>query len=358
MLAVINKQRIILALLMLIVIALLSPVIGYADNDSCSLGVKFCDVAIDHWAYEGISWMTEKGILNGYNDGSFKPDNAVSRSEFAKIMVLALDIKLNNPGKSTFIDVDKTHWVYKYAESAKYYLTGFRTNAGDMFKPDSPAVREDMAVALVKALGHEDEDTDESILEMFDDNDMLSSNLRKYVAKAVESEIMQGYLSDGGIKEFRPQNTLTRAEAAVLLFNTMKSNEEKVTYDEEKITYDKEEDYEDNENNEANTPMVQGRIENGKIILDWTKVQGHGFKYYKIVIAKNNPNPSYPNDGHLYCINNSNTTTVAIDTKNKYNNGDFGKYLTKGEKYYFSVTAVYNDIKIAGNSIQMKIPNY
>ncbi len=356
----INKQRIILVLSMLIVIVLLSPVIAYADNDSCSLRLKFCDVAVDHWAYEGISWMTEKGILNGYNDGSFRPDNTVSRSEFAKIMVLALDIKLNNPGKSTFIDVDKTHWVYKYAESAKYYLTGFRTNAGDMFKPDSPAVREDMAVALVKALEYEDEHTDESILEMFADNNMLSLNLRKYVAKAVESGIMQGYLSGDGIKEFRPQNTLTRAEAAVLLFNTIKSNEEKINYGEEKITYDREEDYEDNENNEnneANQPILQARIENGKIMLNWTPVQGHGFKYYKIVISKNNPNPIYPNDGHLYCINNSNTTTVAIDTKNKYNNGDFGKYLTKGEKYYFSVTAVYKDIKIAGNSIQIKIPN-
>ncbi len=80
------------------------------------------------------------------------------------------------------------------------------------------------------------------------------------------------------------------------------------------------------------------------------------FKYYKVVISKNSSSPKYPDDGYLYYLTDVNNTTAVIDNKTPYNGGDFGKYLTPGQKYFFSVTAVYNDKKIYGNSISLAFP--
>ena len=54
---------------------------------------SFSDLPEGHWAYESINEMMEKGILNGYPDGTFLPSKNVTRAEFAKILVLSLELE-------------------------------------------------------------------------------------------------------------------------------------------------------------------------------------------------------------------------------------------------------------------------
>ncbi len=319
---------------------------------------NFKDVGENHWAYESIHLLVERNVLSGYGDGTFRPNNPVNRGEFAKMMVLALDLSLNRPANETFEDIGQKHWAFPYVETAKYYLTGFRTSSGDYFRPDNKAVREDMAIALVKALGYYEEEIDDDILNQFSDKGNISDNLRKAVAIAVKKGLMQGYGDDE--KSFKPQSTLTRAEAAVLLARLINQDEEKVVYDEEdtKVTYDEEENENDYEEDTTSyKPIVQAKTVEGQIKLKWNVVNGEGFKYYKVVISKYNANPKYPDDGYLCYISNRYETTKFISPGAKYNNGDFGGYLKSGETYYFSITAVYNDKKIAGNTLRLKVPN-
>ncbi len=102
---------------------------------------KFKDVDDSHWASEAILEMSEKDIIAGYPDSTFKPNSIVNRGEFAKMMVKALELEIIKPASPTFKDVNTDNWVYPYAESAKYYLTGFRTSSGDYFRPSRPATR-------------------------------------------------------------------------------------------------------------------------------------------------------------------------------------------------------------------------
>ena len=111
----------------------------------------------------------------------------------------------------------------------------------------------------------------------------------------------------------------------------------------EKITYD-------------NTLEVTGNVVSDGIKLSWNVLDKKSFAYYKVVISKNNPNPVYPADGYLYAITDVNTTHAIVDNKKEYTNGDFGKFLVPGQKYYFSVTAVYNDKKITGNAVSLEYP--
>jgi ABC-type phosphate/phosphonate transport system substrate-binding protein len=77
---------------------------------------------------------------------------------------------------------------------------------------------------------------------------------------------------------------------------------------------------------------------------------------YKVVISKNNPNPKYLDNGYMDWITDGNLSYAVINAATQYNGEDFGKYLKPGEKYYFSITAVYNDSKVSGNVVQLTFP--
>lgn len=305
---------------------------------------SFKDVKPGHWAYDAIMWMLDRKIIDGVGGDRFEPNTAVTRSQFAKMMVNTLGLKLYQPETPSFLDVDKKSWAYPYVESAKAYLTGFKTSGGHYYKPNLAAVREDMAVALVNAMGYQNETVDESILDQFEDKNQISPNLRKHVALSVKHGLIEGTRVNGRLL-YDPQGDLTRAQAAVLLQRAFEKNEEKVTYDEEKVTYDENTGY------VYERPIIELKKENNTLVVRWNKITADKFRGYKVVISKNDDTPQYPENGYLYYITDRNRTYAVIDNSAKYNDGDFGNYLTKGQTYYISVTAVYTDRNVPGNTI-------
>ena len=305
---------------------------------------QFKDVKPGHWAYDAIMWMLERSIIDGVGGDRFDPNGIVTRAQFAKMMVNTLNLKKYSPETPSFLDVKKNSWEYPYVESAKPYLTGFRTSSGDYFKPSLAAVREDMAVALVNALGYQGESIDTSILNQFADKDQISPNLRKHVALSVKYGLIVGKTENGRLL-FDPQGNLTRAQAAVLLKRAFEKNEEKVTYDEEKVTYDPNTGY------TYERPIIELKTENNVQVIRWNRIESDKFREYRVVISKNDDTPQYPDNGYLYTITDRNRTYAVIDNTDKYNGGDFGNYLTKGQTYYISVTAVYSDRNVPGNTV-------
>ncbi|NLK87106.1 MAG: S-layer homology domain-containing protein [Clostridiaceae bacterium] len=344
-----TKRLISLIVCLMLLVSMSAPV--FAKNINSLFNSKgFKDVKPGHWAYEDIMWMLEKKIIDGKSKDIFEPNGTVTRAEFAKMMVNTLQLKQYKPDTPSFLDVKKTAWEYPFVEAAKAYLTGFRTASGDYFKPKQAAVREDMAVALVKALGYQNDTVNESILNTFADAAQISPNLKKYVALSVKHGLIQGYTKDGRTV-FDPQGNLTRAQSATLLRKAFVQNEEKVTYNEDKVTYD------DNNSGSSNTytkPVVSISTENNIPVLRWNKITSDKFREYRVVISKGDNTPEYPANGYLYSITDRDRTYALINNSQKYNQGDFGSYLTKGETYYISVTAVYTDRTVAGNTVRLK----
>ena len=156
-----------------------------------SVSSAFTDMPKEHWAYDKVEEMTSNGIITGYTDGTFKPNREVTREEFATILTKALDLK--TVGEIVkFRDVEDSRWSKKYIDASSRYLTGYLNNGNYYFAPSSYAVREDMAVAVVKAKGLDDETPDYSVLDRFSDKDKISEKLKKYIAIAVENGIMNG----------------------------------------------------------------------------------------------------------------------------------------------------------------------
>jgi cell division protein FtsL len=91
--------------------------------------------------------------------------------------------------------------------------------------------------------------------------------------------------------------------------------------------------------------------------LLWTKEPSDQLQGYKVVISKNNPTPSYPDDGYLKWITDRNMNYIYVDNKTLYNGGDIDGYLEADTNYYVSITYVYNDEKITTQPVLVLTPS-
>ncbi len=185
-----------------------------------SLAVLFYDVPSNHWAYSVITMMSNKGIVSGYPDGTFLPNNSITRAEFAKILTISFN--LFEKSNLKFEDVSKSHWAQNYINVASSYMDHYSMGSKLFFFPDRKAVREDVIMAIVYSLDLEKEEYSYSSLSKFSDRYDISSNREKYVAIAVENNLVRGN-ADG---TFNPKGSLTRAEVCQLIENatTFKNN--------------------------------------------------------------------------------------------------------------------------------------
>lgn len=332
---------------LLVVIFLLASSIGVMAGNDYRTNKKFGDVPPGHWAEEYIEMMQEYGIINGYNDGNFLPDATVTREQFAKMMVLTLGLDLIKPSTPFFQDVAKGDWSYTYVETARTYLTGYSSSGKDYFRPQESAEREDLAVAIVKGLGLSVTGVDLTVLNKFTDQNLISANLKPYVAKAVIEGIMIGSGTS-----FNPRGAITRAEASTLLARLIV--DEKVVYDDEKVTYDNGTSVPT-----IKTPVLSASSVSDGIYLDWTETDDDDFNYYKVVFSLTDSSPSYPDNGYVTYITDPDDSYYLAKAGQNYNGGsssDVGEKLVSGKTYYVAITAVYDDGKYTSNVIQVVLP--
>lgn len=205
------------------------------DMPTKSYVQTFTDVPKSYWAFSYIGEMVDRGVLNGYPDGKFYPDNNVSRAEFAKIMTVAAGLSVDDSYDGDYVDVlndPDNSWAAPYIQVAKYYLSGYVSNGLKYYRPENNALREDIAVALVKLKGYSTTGYDLSMIKtMFSDWQSISTSAQPYVATAVEKGLISGY-DDG---TFKGQQGITRAEAATLLWRAYQYGDDNKVYEPEVI---------------------------------------------------------------------------------------------------------------------------
>lgn len=181
---------------------------------------KFKDIQIDYPAYNEIYKMVECGIINGYQDGDFKPGVYVTREQFAKMFVLSMGIELEDDQSQSFVDVTAKNMFYDYIGTVKPYFTGYSKDGKTYFYPRVQAVREDVAVAIVKAkdLDLLSDGKADDILDKYADEETISKNLRAYVATAIDAGILGGRQDNKGDWYLDAQKPLKRVEAVLVLY--------------------------------------------------------------------------------------------------------------------------------------------
>lgn len=168
--------------------------------------LAFPDVG-DHWGKDWIVYGVDNGYLNGYPDGTFKPDAPVTRAEFAAIINRALGI--TGRDDADFTDVDKDEWYAADVERAVYagLINGYEDGS---FRPDNHISREEAAAVLSRLVTPAVEKGDVSVFKDASDID----DWAKDAVAAVTAKKLFGGDQFGMIT---PKGELTRAEAAKLL---------------------------------------------------------------------------------------------------------------------------------------------
>lgn len=170
-----------------------------------------------HWAETSIRALAEKGIAGGYEDGTYRPENTVTRAEFAQLAAKAFGIE-GKQGASNFSDVKENDWFYQ-AVSALYDNGIVSGVEPDRYDPEAAITREQMAVILsgtAKTIKLDLAKKREYI--PFADEAELSG----YAADAVKSMycagIISGFQADGqAAYRFAPADGATRAEVAAII---------------------------------------------------------------------------------------------------------------------------------------------
>jgi len=165
---------------------------------------KFADVT-GTWAQGAIDKLVCLGAITGYPDGTFRPDNDITRAEFVTVLVKAL--KLTPKIGPVFADT-AGDWAQPYISTAAAHgiVSGYDANH---FGPNDPITREQMTVMMVRAAKL----APVSGASTFRDATRMDAWARDNVLTAVRYGIIHGY-PDG---TFRPLDHATRAEAATVI---------------------------------------------------------------------------------------------------------------------------------------------
>ncbi|MBR5506135.1 MAG: S-layer homology domain-containing protein, partial [Clostridia bacterium] len=168
----------------------------------------FSDIS-DHWANNYIRDAYAKGYVNGYSDGTYRPDNNVSRAEFAALICRSFGLT-SVPYDGAFADVDVGQWYTEYVSTA---LANGIISADAYFRPHDTITREEMCKMLAIAMQNSDSSLAEAEYSpAFSDMNTISDWAAEYVAYVCYHNIMNGR-ADGS---FAPKESSTRAEAATV----------------------------------------------------------------------------------------------------------------------------------------------
>jgi len=170
--------------------------------------IRFGDVS-GHWAEKAIEQMLEKGIFNGDTDGNFHPDRNITRAEFLTVAVRSQEWK-EKSYRGRFKDVGKNDW---YADVIQTALDNDIISSDDLFRPNEPITRQEMAKIISKITSQERTETGIDIKEIYDDFDSIAQWAIEFVQYVTDCKIMKG--RENG--DFAPFDNATRAEAATVM---------------------------------------------------------------------------------------------------------------------------------------------
>ena len=174
-----------------------------------------------HWGQDYIYSLIDSGIIKGYEDGTFRPDNSITRAEFCTLVIETL-VRRNgieySETRGTFKDVKANDWYAKYVETA--VELGIVGGVGDgYFDPNGKMNREQLAkmmsdvYCLEKEVSFEEIASPEDSYKDFADSKDISDWALKYVSAAYNAGLMQG--KENG---FAPKAPTTRAESATIIY--------------------------------------------------------------------------------------------------------------------------------------------
>ena len=186
--------------------------------------VEFLDVK-GHWSEAAVNDMGSRLIISGNGKGHFLPDRAVTRAEFATILIRALGLRLETEGRA-FADVLPGAWYHDAVQTAQAHglIDGF---ADGTFRPNATLTREQAMTMIAKAMrltGLADS------LKPAEGTDLLSkysdaSSVADWAKQGVNDSLRAGIISGRGNALLAPKAQISRAEVAVIIQRLLRQSD-------------------------------------------------------------------------------------------------------------------------------------
>ncbi|MGI2909325.1 S-layer homology domain-containing protein [Tolypothrix sp. VBCCA 56010] len=180
---------------------------------------SFSDVSSNYWASPFIQALAQRNVISGFTDGTFKPDQPVTRAQFAAMIQKAFN---QNPTRQLsqggFRDVPASYWAASAIQEA--YETGFMSGyPNNRFLPNQQIPKVQALVALTSGLGLNAGDTTTSVLSTYySDAADIPGYAVNNVGAATQANLVVNYPE---LKVLNPNVSLTRGEAAALLYQAL-----------------------------------------------------------------------------------------------------------------------------------------
>lgn len=184
-----------------------------------SFGLETSDIS-EHWAKENIQNWIEGGLVNGYKDGTFRPDSNISRAEFMTLVNKAYNY--SNEAEIGFLDVKISDWYFSAVAKAKAagYISGYPDNK---IRPEFPITRAEAAAIIMRI-----NKVEGNLVEASKFKDALKFGWgAEAIGSVYKHKIMNGYL-DGS---FMAQSFIKRGETIVALDKAIAYAKVNTTYE-------------------------------------------------------------------------------------------------------------------------------
>lgn len=179
---------------------------------------RFTDVESSYWANQYVQSLTQKNVISGFPDGTFRPDAEMTRAQFASVLAGAF---LRNDVRDpiTFRDVPADHWAAGVISQAysKGWLSGYPDGT---FGLNQPITRLEVLVSLTNGLGLATDAETEALLAAFEDSGAIPPWAEDVVAIAADKQLTVNYPN---VRRLNPLKNASRAEIAAITHQALVS---------------------------------------------------------------------------------------------------------------------------------------
>ncbi len=180
---------------------------------------SYPDVDDSHWAADQIKTLTEKGVVVGYPDGTFHPDENVTRAEFASMAIKALGQENTTVVQPVnFTDINEEFWAYDSIQKALYFDLIAAESGDGLFRPDDSVSRAEAITVAVNALTTEQISVEKAkgiLAKKYGD---LNKTPEWFIVPAGKAEILEMLITEPSSgKNIDAERPATRAEVTAIL---------------------------------------------------------------------------------------------------------------------------------------------
>jgi uncharacterized surface protein with fasciclin (FAS1) repeats len=198
-------------------------------NFSADVAANLSDIPANYWAAPFIQALAQRNIISGFPDGTFRPNQPVSRAEFATMLQRAFNQQpVQQMNADGFRDVPPGFWASSAIQEV--YETGFMSGyPGDLFLPNQEIRKVEAIVALTNGLNLEPEQNPVAVVNTyFTDAGAIPNYALDNVAAATEANIVVNYPN---VNLLNPLDPLTRAEASAIVYQALVTQGQMQTLD-------------------------------------------------------------------------------------------------------------------------------